>query len=66
MSIFGAPSADNLEVYSCAFELFVEDAEILIKFPCTYSLEIKSMDGKITLASGKKNVSAVNSIVSFH
>jgi len=37
-----------------------------IKFPCAYSVEIKSLNNKITIASTKNKVNAVNSIAAFN
>lgn len=36
-----------------------------IKFPCSYSIEIKSLNNKITMAATKNKVSAINSIATF-
>ena len=37
-----------------------------IKFPCIYTVEVKSMNNKITMANTKNKVSAINSIASFN
>lgn len=37
-----------------------------IKFPCTYTVEVKSMNNKITMGTTRNNVSAVNSIATFN
>lgn len=37
-----------------------------IKFPCTYTVEIKSMNNKLTMATTKNKVSAVDSVAVFN
>jgi len=37
-----------------------------IKFPCTYTVEIKSLNNKNTLATTKNKVSAINSVATFN
>lgn len=51
---------------ACTFEVTIHQAEMAIKFPCTYTIEIKSMNNKITMAASKNKVSAVNSIAVFN
>lgn len=42
------------------------EATMVIKFPCAYSIEIKSMNNKITMATTKNKVGAVNSTATFN
>ena len=37
-----------------------------IKFPCTYTVEIKSLNNKNTFATTKNKVSAINSVATFN
>lgn len=37
-----------------------------IKFPCTYTVEIKSMNNKLTMATTKNKVSTVDSVAVFN
>lgn len=37
-----------------------------IKFPCTFTIELKSTNGKIIYAMTKNKVAAVNSVASFN
>lgn len=55
-----------MEVYACTFEVVVNQATMAIKFPCTYTVEIKSMNNKLTMATTKNKVSAVDSVAVFN
>jgi hypothetical protein len=57
---------NDLEVYQCAFEVHVQKATMVVKFPCLYSIEIKTMTKKNILAVTKQKVSAVNSVAIFN
>jgi hypothetical protein len=39
---------------------------MIVKFPCTYSVEIKTLNNKVILAATRQQVSAVNSIAVFN
>lgn len=56
----------DLEVYSCTFEINLASAEMAIKFPCSYYVEIRSMNNKISIATTKNKVTAVNSVAVFN
>ena len=56
----------DLEVHKCTFEIVVSSATMNIKFPCSYYVEIRSMNVKILMAASKNIVSAVNSVAQFN
>lgn len=62
----GHQNLNDMEVYACTFEVVVNQATMAIKFPCTYTVEIKSMNNKLTMATTKNKVSAVDSVAVFN
>lgn len=59
-------SSQKLQVFTCAFEIHLQEATMTIKFPCTFTIELKSTNGKIIYAMTKNKVAAVNSVASFN
>ena len=58
--------SEDLQVFTCTFEAQILSATMDIKFPCTFEVLWKSMNGKILMASTKNKVSAIQSIASFN
>lgn len=62
----GSENVSEMEVYTCTFEANINQATMAIKFPCTYTVEIKSINNKLTMATTKNRVSAVDSVAVFN
>ena len=56
----------NQQIYHCTFEIHVHEATMTIKFPCTFIIELKSLNGKIIFAMTKNRVAAVKSVANFN
>ena len=59
-------SFQDMEVYHCTFELYIQEATMTIKFPCSYQVEIKSINGKLLIAATKNKVPAMDSVSKFN
>lgn len=54
------------EVHSCQIEVFVESASMNVKFPCSYFVDWKSMNGKILMGKSKGFVDAIDGTATFN
>ena len=57
-------SSDH-QVHNCAFEIYINSASMIIKFPCSYFIEWRSMNGKILIATSQEVKNASDSVVEF-
>ena len=54
----------DVSVYQCCFETYIDKATVLIKFPCIFFLEWKTANSK-KLVEGQTHSSAGNNEVDF-
>ena len=55
-----------MEVYHCTFDIYLQEATMVIKFPCSYLVELKSINGKLLIAATKNKVPAIDSVAKFN